>query len=234
MLVIIVYGSTAWVPTLFIRSHGWSASSVGTVSGIVFLTCGTGGLLAGGWLADRWYKRGRTDAHLRVVLWSVITMAPCFALLGMVTSAPLAVALLALATFTSSLHGGVAGAALQIVTPNELRGQMTAVYFFIANLVGLGLGPTAVALITDYGFADPLALGRSIALLAALAGPLSALILATGLSHYRRAVADRAEPPEAVDAPAFTTVMPPAASPATPPVAGGASPSPTGPAHADR
>lgn len=185
MLVVIVYGATAWVPTLFIRSHGWSAASIGVSYGVIFMTLGTGGLLAGGYLADRWWRAGHLDAHLRVVLLSVCTMVPCFALMPVAPSAEHLVALLALATFTSSLHGGVAGAALQLITPNELRGQMTAVYFFIANLIGLGLGPTAVAAITDYVFRDPLALGWSIAVLAGVAGPLSALALFSGLRPYR-------------------------------------------------
>ncbi len=185
LLVVIVYGATAWIPTFFIRSHGWSAAEIGYAYGIIFMLCGTGGLLAGGHLADRWWRAGRTDGHLRVVLLSVATMTPCFALLPLAPSADIAIALLALATFTSSLHGGVAGAALQLITPNELRGQITAVYFFIANLVGLGLGPTAVALITDFGYQDPLALGYSIATLAAVAGPLSMVVLVSGLGHYR-------------------------------------------------
>lgn len=184
LLVVIVYGATAWIPTYFIRSQ-WSAAQIGYSYGIIFMLCGTGGLLAGGHLADRWWRAGRTDGHLRVVLLSVVTMTPCFALLPMAPSGELAIALLALATFTSSLHGGVAGAALQLITPNELRGQITAVYFFIANLVGLGLGPTAVALITDFGYGDPQALGYSIATLAAVAGPLSAIVLFSGLRPYR-------------------------------------------------
>lgn len=188
LLVVIVYGSNAWIPTFFIRSHGWSATDIGYAFGLVFLTCGTAGLLAGGQLADRWWRRGETDAHLRVVLLSLVTMAPAFALMALVPSPTAAIALLALATFASSLHGGVAGAALQLITPNELRGQMTAVYFFIANLIGLGVGPTAVALITDLGFADQQALGRSIAVLALLAAPLSAVCLWTGLAPYRASV----------------------------------------------
>jgi MFS family permease len=185
LLVVIVYGSTAWIPTFFIRSHGWSAAEIGYAYGVIFITCGAGGLLLGGHLADRWWRNGKSDAHLRVVLLSVATMAPCFALMPLMPTAEWAVALLALATFTSSLHGGVAGAALQLITPNELRGQMTAVYFFIANLIGLGLGPTAVAMFTDFVFGDPLALGYSLAVLAGTAGPLSAIVIATGLRHYR-------------------------------------------------
>ncbi|MCC7259348.1 MAG: MFS transporter [Gammaproteobacteria bacterium] len=190
LLVIVVFGSTTWIPTFFIRSHGWSAGEVGTAYGVIFMIFGTSGLLVGGQLADRWWRRGRTDAHLRVVLWSVSTMTPCFVLMALVSSAEAALVLLAAATFTSSLHGGVAGAALQLITPNELRGQMTALYFFVVNLVGLGLGPTLVALVTDYGFGDPQALAYSIVVLAGVAGPLSALVVVTGLVHYR-ASADR-------------------------------------------
>ncbi len=185
LLVIIVYGSTAWIPTYFIRAHGWSATEIGYAYGVIFVIFGTAGLLAGGQLADRWWRAGQSDAHLRVVLLSVTTMTPCFAVMPMVSSPFMALGLLAAATFTSSLHGGVAGAALQLITPNHLRGQMTAVYFFIANLIGLGLGPTAVAVLTDYAFGDPQALGSSLSVLAASAGPLSAAALASGLRHYR-------------------------------------------------
>lgn len=189
LLVIIVYGSTAWVPTYFIRCYGWTGQAIGYAYGLILLVFGTSGLLMGGQLADRGWRRGQTDAHLRVVLLSVATMFPCFALFALAPSAEVAIVLLAAATFTSSLHGGVAGAALQLITPNELRGQVTALYFFIANFVGLGLGPTAVAVITDYGFADPQALGLSIAVLAGCAGPVSSLILATGLAPYRASAA---------------------------------------------
>ncbi|MEZ5550042.1 MAG: MFS transporter [Pseudomonadales bacterium] len=188
LLVIIVYGCTAWIPTFFIRVHGWTAAEIGTAYGVIFMICGSGGLLAGGQLADRWWRAGRKDAHLRVVLLSVVTMTPCFALMPWVSSADIAIVLLAAATFTSSLHGGVAGAALQLITPNELRGQMTAVYFFIANLVGLGLGPTVVALITDYGFRDAQSVGMSLTLLSAFAGIGSILALSSGLMHYRRCI----------------------------------------------
>ncbi|MEZ5561302.1 MAG: MFS transporter [Pseudomonadales bacterium] len=194
LLVIIVYGSTAWIPTFFIRTHGWTAADIGYAYGVIFLIFGTSGLFVGGQLADRWLRAGRSDAHLRVVLWSLATMAPCFVLMSVVPGAQAAVALLALATFTSSLHGGVAGAALQLVTPNELRGQMTAIYFFIANLVGLGLGPTAVALLTDYAFADPMSLGWSIATLTAVASPASGVLLVMALAHYRESAARIAHP----------------------------------------
>jgi len=124
LLVIIVYGCTAWMPTFFIRVHGWTASEIGYAYGVIFLLFGTSGLYTGGLLADRWWRSGRRDAHLRVVILSVATMTPCFALMPVVGSPYAALALLALATFTSSLHGGVAGAALQLITPKPTTGSV--------------------------------------------------------------------------------------------------------------
>ena len=62
--------------------------------------------------------------------------------------------------------------AIQEVTPNRMRGQMIAVYLLLGGLLGIGLGPTLVALITDHIFANDLMLHWSLALTAA---PMSIL-----------------------------------------------------------
>ena len=58
-----------------------------------------------------------------------------------------------------------------------MRGQASAVYLFIVNLIGLGLGPTAVALATDYVFGDKAMVGYSLALIGGIALPISGLVL---------------------------------------------------------
>ena len=93
--------------------------------------------------------------------------------------------LIAIGMYLATWHG-VAGAALQLITPNECRAQITAVYFFVANLIGLGLGPTAIAASTDFIFGDNAALRWSIALVAGVGMTLAALILWAGLKPYAR------------------------------------------------
>ena len=56
----------------------------------------------------------------------------------------------------------------------------------IANLLGLGLGPTVVAACTDYVFRDDGAIGKSLALAAAVLCPLGGFILWSGLGSIRR------------------------------------------------
>ena len=55
-------------------------------------------------------------------------------------------------------------------------------------LVGYGLGPTAVALFTDYVFVDENSLNLSIATIAITLGPLAALITWFGLKPYAASV----------------------------------------------
>jgi hypothetical protein len=133
------------------------------------------------------FARGVLDGHLRTVRWAVLTSAPFLIAMPLMPDATLAAVVFAPAFLLASMHGGVAGAALQVISPNRLRGQITALYFFVANLNGLGLGPTAVALVTDYGFGDDAALRYSLAVVAAVALPISALILTFGFPAFRRA-----------------------------------------------
>ena len=73
-----------------------------------------------------------------------------------------------------------------------MRALVSAGYMLAANLVGAAMGPTAVALITDYWFADPQRLPEAIALTCAVASPLSVVALFIGLLGYRAALRERA------------------------------------------
>ena len=71
-----------------------------------------------------------------------------------------------------------------------MRAQVTALYFLTVNLIGLGIGPTFVALLTDYLYGDAALVGHSLATVVAISAPLSALILYTGLKYYRASLVE--------------------------------------------
>ena len=192
LLTFVIYGHMAWIPTFYARTHGLAPADVGLFYGAITALTGAAGLLLGGTLADRLFQRGVLDGHMRTVRISVLASAPFLVAVPLVPGAEWATVLLVPALLIASMHGGVAGAALQVITPNRLRGQITALYFFVANLIGLGLGPTAVALLTDYGYRDDLALRYSLATVSAVALPLSAVVLSLGFAAFRNAV-QRAE-----------------------------------------
>ena len=72
------------------------------------------------------------------------------------------------------------------IAPARMRGQVGAVYGFVINLIGLGLGPTAVAVLTDYVFHNDNMVGYSLLVVSVTAHLLAALILWAGLRPFVR------------------------------------------------
>ncbi|MET1078326.1 MAG: MFS transporter [Pseudomonas sp.] len=182
------YGSAAWVPTFFIRSYGWDAGQVGIVYGSIVAVFGCLGIVFGGRLADRMAKGGRSDANMRVGLYAAIGALPFVVSFPLMNDALWAAVLVAPAVFCLSMPFGVAPAAIQEIMPNTMRGQASAIYLFVITLIGLGVGPTAVALVTDYGFGDDLALRYSLLIVSSLAVLSSILLLSRALKPYRDSV----------------------------------------------
>ncbi|MGN7930414.1 spinster family MFS transporter [Sphingopyxis sp. 22461] len=188
LIGLVMYGVIAWVPTFFARTYGMDVAQAGLWFGIIMATGGAAGLVAGGTLADRLFAKGVADAHLRVMRLSILLGGPPLLAATLMPDATLAFVMLALAFPMLTMHG-VGTVALQFITPNEYRARVTALYFFVVNLVGLGFGPMLMALLTDHLFGDDGALRYSIALVTGIALPLAAIILTAGFSAFARDLA---------------------------------------------
>lgn len=188
LVALVMYGAMAWIPQFLHRTYGMAVTEAGLWFGAATAGCGACGLLLGGWLADRLYRRGYKDAHLRVIRLNAVILLPLFVGMALAPTAGIALALLIAGMLLGTIHGGVAGAALQMIAPARLRARVVAIYFLVANLVGLGLGPTAIALVTEQVFGSDDALRYGLALVTGVALPVSALILTLGLKPFARAV----------------------------------------------
>lgn len=182
-------GASAWIPTFFIRMFGWTPALVGLRYGLVLLVFGTLGVVAGGVLGSWIEARGRRDANPIVGIIASAVILPVGVLAPLQGNASSALALFTLFVFAGSLPFGAAASAFQQITPNQMRGQVTAVYFFFLNLAGIGAGPTVVALFTDHVFHDDLAVKYSLVVVAVIAAPLAALLLALSLRPFRHSLA---------------------------------------------
>lgn len=185
--VIFIYGLLAWAPTFLARTYGMSVTQAGLGFGAVMAISGGGGVLAGGWLADRLFRRGFKDAHVRTMRLAALLGGPLLFAMPFAPSGAWALALMTPGLLLLAMNG-IAGAGLQLLAPNAYRARMAAVYLFVASSLGLGLGPTAMALGTDYLFHDDAALRYSIALVAAVVMPLSVLSLSLALKPFARSV----------------------------------------------
>ena len=181
-------GSSVWLPTFFIRTYGWSTAEVGLALGSIMLICSPAGLVTGGIIAEKLVNRGYDDANMRVTLISTIISVPLSVLFPLMPGPYLALAVYAVNNFLVSLSPGPQNAALQTVTPNQIRAQATAMYLFLFNLIGFGLGPLVIAAFTDYLFHSEAAIGYSISLSFAIFGPVACLVFWYGLKPYRDSV----------------------------------------------
>ena len=82
----------------------------------------------------------------------------------------------------------ILGGLVQQLMPNTLRGQASAIYLFVVNLIGLGLGPTLVATLTQDVFQDKNAVHLSLLVTGVFAQVCAAVLLWRGLKHYRRSL----------------------------------------------
>lgn len=183
---ICMYGVFAWVPTVFIRAHGWTTGQAGVALGAVVLVFGCGGMLLGGWLCDRWQRLGLFHAPLRVGVvaasGAALALVPAF----MSSSAWLTLSLLLPGMLFLALPVGSLFASLQLIFPNEVRGQVSALLLCVISIIGISLGPLLPALLTDYGFADPLAIGRALAVTIGGGTLLMGGAFRAGFSPYAR------------------------------------------------
>ncbi len=179
----------AWIPTYFIRIFGWTASEVSLPYGLISMVCGMAGIILGGWTATRLRQNGRLDANILIGLLAIAIALPAGIAATFASTPTLALALFGVFLFGCAMPWGSAVAALHEITPNQMRGQISAIHLFCLSLIGTGVGPTLVALFTDNLFGRDDALGQSMALTIAIAAPISALLLWQARRPYREAIA---------------------------------------------
>lgn len=170
----------AWAPTFFIRSYGLTAGEVGPMLGTLILVFGGAGMITGGMHTDRLRQSGEKSAPFISSRLAGICLTPICIAIGFSNSLLLSSVLFAALLFFSAFPFGSAASALQIAAPPHLRAQISAIYLFCLNLVGIGFGPTLVELITDYGLADTAMVGVSLAIVGSIAAPLGAYALHVG------------------------------------------------------
>lgn len=185
---IMAFGLLTWSAEYFRRSFGWNPADFAMSSGVIILCIAPLGAMFGSWLAEHFNRKGRDDANVRVVLMAIGINVPVLLLFTLAPSPYIALAAFGVTQFVQMWVPGPWNAALQVVTPNEMRAQVTAGFLFVFNIVGFGLGPSIVASITQYVFADPAKLNFGLASVIAVLGPMAVGSIWWGLKAYGESV----------------------------------------------
>lgn len=182
-------GAGQWLAAFLHRTYGWDVLRIGSTIGAAQIIAMPIGLLIGVWLAEHFDRRHYEDAPLRVVVIAGLIRVPASIAMPLMPAAWLAVACQALIYCTVGIGGASQNAALQIITPNRMRGQVTALYLFTFNVIGFGLGPLLTGFITDHIFHAESDLRYALVLLSAIVAPLSLVFVWLGIRPYVREVA---------------------------------------------
>lgn len=97
----------------------------------------------------------------------------------------MALTLMVFAIFGSNMCFACAASAVQRLFPIAMLGLAAGVYYFISNAVGIGIGPTLVAVLTDYLYEDPQKINYSLSMVGGISRGLAFLFMLAGLKHYR-------------------------------------------------
>ena len=175
-LTLLFNGIAFWFPAHLMRSFGVDALFVAFTYGPIMFFAGAAGILTGGILADRWRANGDRTAEIRVALLSVLFLWPSAIATFQAGDVTLALILAVPTLFFSSFPFGAASSAIQLVTPNQLRARVSAIYLLVINIVGIGLGATVASAISDHIFADESRIGDGVSWVAFVSAPVAGLL----------------------------------------------------------
>jgi MFS family permease len=175
-------GLAAWRQPFMARTYGWTPEKIGAWGGAIFLVAFPLGVLLGTWLNGFLAKRHK-DAPVRT---TAIVFGICIPFSVLAPFMPTG----ELSVICGSLAGVFAGAAavpqnvaIQTVTPNEMRGQVTAIYLFMFVVFG-ALGASLVPLVTVYVVGGEQNLWISMAAIAAVLLPIAVYAIMRGMKPY--------------------------------------------------
>ena len=145
---LVSYGLAFWVPSFLARSYGLELEERSWIVAGIQLFGGSAGIYFGGLLGDRLGNANPRGYALVPAIAFAITL-PAY-LLAFSTNSLLSSALLLLLPTALGLTwlGPVVTAVTRLVPP-KMRATASALFLFINNLIGLGLGSTVIGMISD-------------------------------------------------------------------------------------
>jgi MFS family permease len=175
----------------FVRVYGVKLGTAGLLCGLIMGAAALIGAPIGGYFADRFTAQGRIGGKMLMPVFSGVLGAAAFSAWWLVNDLYVAVVLGIVAFSIQVATTSTAGAALTDLVPNELRGQLSAVFLLVTGVAGIGLGPTSIALVTDHLFHSEVSVRYSMIVVAAPCLLLAALLSWVGRRVYSNTVAAR-------------------------------------------
>ncbi|MEW4467783.1 MFS transporter [Parasphingorhabdus sp. JC815] len=179
-----------WNVPLFSRVWGWDVLTTGAVTGIFYFTAGPIGTAIALWTSKRFGKDSDLGGIYTLILGLCITV-PMSALYPVMPTAELAIVGMFFAFIGKSAATAGGPAALQMITPGEIRSRSVAIFNTVITVVGPLLGPPLIGAATDWS-GDPASLGIVLCGFVICVGLPTLVVMIFGFKHYRQLVREMA------------------------------------------
>ncbi len=144
----VAYGFISWLPAHLARSHGMESGTIGVVLALVVGLAGGVGTFLGGRLADH-LARTEPTWQVRVVALALVLGVPLWIAVFLAPDTTAMLWLLVLPGMLLGVYVGPTFALVQALVGPGVRAVAAAILLFIANLIGLGLGPLVIGVLSD-------------------------------------------------------------------------------------
>ena len=142
------YGVFFWLPSFFVRSYNLTLLNASLFYGAVLLIGGLAGIWAGGWLGDRFGQNQRAQ-FARIPAIAFLCAVPFYILAILSPTLTLAFFVLLVPTALGLAWLGPVISAIQHLVRPDMRATASAIFLFINNLIGIGLGTYAIGALSD-------------------------------------------------------------------------------------
>ncbi len=142
------YGLFFWAPSFLVRSFHLTLLHASLGFGALVLVGGLIGIWFGGALADR-YGAKRRAMYAYIPAIAFLATLPFYAAGVLSTTLWISFAVLLVPTALGLAWLGPVLAAVQHLVPGNMRATASALFLFINNLIGIGLGTTLIGVVSD-------------------------------------------------------------------------------------
>ncbi|MEQ8714700.1 MAG: MFS transporter [Cyclobacteriaceae bacterium] len=142
------YGMGNWGASFLVRLHDMPIAQVG---GFLALAVGVGGATGswlGGYVGDK-ISNGDQSVYLKLIAIAIALSIPLQAVFLFSGSIPVVIGSLFVVYIFWGTFLGPSISVIHGLVPTGMRAMSSAVFFFVLNLIGLGLGPTFVGMASD-------------------------------------------------------------------------------------
>lgn len=143
-----VYSMNSWTASFMIRSFGLTSGEIGIWLALILGLGGAVGLMLGGLLAERLAPRDR-----RWYLWvpgiAALISIPLMIATYLAESATWSLVMFVIPGFLATLYLGNTLAMVHGLVGLRMRALASAILLFVLNIIGLGLGPWSVGVLSD-------------------------------------------------------------------------------------